>query len=328
MKRWCGYVLAGALLSGGCAGGEASRKDDEAVGEAQSPFLAYYELGGFKIRFPGATTHADITEAGLWFLKADVAEDLGELNELTDTGVTAKDSVYHGDNCRWQETSASVRERYDRVVTHLALNEYDAAMKVFGTILHTTQDLYAHSNWVEAGMKVSLTAQYPFEFPSLRPGDRLGAPFGSLVVLEQGMPDWPVSLPAHSRLPTVQTPSGTAVGLITGTYVNEDGPSACLPAASIPHGELWMLAARKDLDQGIYLTKDAPDLPYRDAAIDRAEAQTTQELCRLGRLLLARRGKDAYERLVSEWVADRADYERVCGNAKREVTALTAAYWW
>ncbi len=326
MNRLPIALIIASLLTG-CAGADPSGAGGEDVGSTDAPFLAYFEAGPIHIYFPGATTHADITEEALWFLDEDVAEELGEYNEATDTGSTKADSSYHNDNCQLVSSFASVRARYDEAVIDVGAGDYDAAKKVLGTILHTAQDFYAHSNWVEAGQGADYTFNHPFEFPSVKAGDPLGSPFGSVVVLAKGAPDWSIKLPAHTRVPKVTTERGVVDGLITGTYDNGDGNS-CLSTAAIPHGDVIHLATDKDDDQGTYLTKDVPGLPFRNEALDRAHWQTVSELCRLTRLVMLRRGKPTHDALISAWVTDRDAYRRSCGEPNRNVEALMVASVW
>jgi hypothetical protein len=312
-----------ALLLAGCAGTDPDAGEN--VTGVQEPFLAYFELGPIHVKFPGATTHSDITEDGLDFLDDDVAEEIGEYNEDTDTGDTKSDSRYHVDNCQLVASFASIRERYDETVSYIGQGKYDEAIQVFGTILHTVQDFYAHSNWVDDAQPTGLTFNHPFEFPSVRAGNPLGTPFGSMVVLATGVPNSSVSLPAHKRVPRVTTDWGVVAGLITGTYDNGDGTS-CLPSASIPHGDV--LSVDGDDDPGSYLTKDVPGLLNREEALDRAVAQTTEEFCRLGRLVMLRRGKIVHDAMVSEWVDEPDDYRTSCGEMNRQVESLATAYLW
>lgn len=326
MNRVLAFLALGSL-STGCAAGDPSPGGGEEAGSTQSPFLAYYELGPVHVPFPGATTHGDITEQALAFMDDDVAEDLGEYNEDTDTGDTKEDSAYHNDNCQLERSFASVRSRYDEAVAYVGAGDYDGAARVFGTILHTTQDFYAHSDWIEAGQTSVYTAQYRFEFPSIRPGDPLGSPLGSMVFLALGGPNWSVRLPAHTRVPKVTTDSGVVDGLITGTYDNGDG-NCCLASTRIPHGDVVHLAFDKDDDIGTYMTKDVPGLPFRDEALEQAHWQTAHEFCRLGRMVSLRRGVAAHDALISEWKVDRDYYVSLCGDPRQTTEAVSAAYMW
>jgi hypothetical protein len=312
--------LAFALLTA-CSGYESQREfSDESTGRASQEFRANV-LG---VHYPG-TDHADITEDALPFLFEDLREDLGAFNEETDSGETQYDSAYHVDNCRIEESFKSIRERYVGVVNAIKDGLWFGAVLHFGTILHTTQDFYSHSNWVDLGQSGLVTYGYPFEFPSATPGSPFGPSSAGVVTLEEPLPpDWSVSVAWNSRIPVVVTPAGTKTGLITGTYSdNTDGPSVCPPNASIPHGPFFT----EDLSNGEYLSKDDPDSIRHDLAKRAAIRQTTEEFCRWARLVLLRHGRDHYEDMLGGFVEDRGRYEAMCPNARGLVTALTTIIW-
>src|SRR5690242_4493191 len=115
MKQFYSACLLTCFVAG-CASADPSAAGSEDLGSNESPFLAFKEVLGSHIYLPGSTTHGDITKNGLFFLEEDVAEELADRNEETDTGSTEKASPYHNDNCQLQQTSDSVRERYDDVI--------------------------------------------------------------------------------------------------------------------------------------------------------------------------------------------------------------------
>jgi hypothetical protein len=307
----------GVVLLTACGNYEGSQAfSDERGGSAQQDFRANV-LG---IHYPG-TNHAAITESALPFLDDDLREDLGAFNEETDSGDTQLDSAYHVDNCRVGEAFQSVRARYDQVVSGFRDGLYFGALVEWGTILHTTQDFYSHSNWVDLGQSGLVTDNHSFEFPSAWPGAAFGAGSGVVVLAEPLPSGWSASLPSNSRSPVVVTGGGTKAGLITSTYSdNTDGPSVCPSSASLPHGPFFT----GDLEIDEYLSKDDPNSINHGLAKDAAIRQTTEEFCRVARLVLLRNGHDHYEELLSALVEDRGLYEAMCPNALGIVTALTS----
>jgi hypothetical protein len=274
-----------------------------------------------------------ITELGLPFVGSDIVEDLGEYNEDTDTGDTKGDSAYHFDNCRFQETSDSIRRRYDEAVTKVASGQYYDALKPFGSILHTVQDFYAHSNWVDNSEQEGLFAAYNrFEYPSIRPGDPAGSPYGSVAALQQGMPaSFSVTRTSNHRLPSVATPWGTVRGLVTGTYENDDGPSACPTNSSLPHGDiekLLLLSSTFGLDTNTFMTKDPPFVALHEEAVTMAIDATTEEFCRLGRLISLRAGRGAHDAFMSALDVNFSLYQATCGLAVAQATAVANGYLW
>lgn len=319
IKRLLG--LSAALLAACGAHESPQASSGESAGSSQHEFRANL----FGVHLPG-TNHAEITENALPFLDEDLLEDLGELNEDTDSGDTQYDNTYHVDNCRMAETFESIRGRYEGVVAGIKDGFIVGAVSQFGKILHTTQDFYAHSNWVDVGQPGLVTDGYPFEFPTAPPGTSFGVAPASVVALEEPLPaDWSVSLPANSRSPVVTTPGGTLVGLITGTYSDNTQGSACPAGASIPHGDLFI---DDDDGPGVYLSKDDPDSINHDLAKNAAISQTTEEFCRWARLVLLRYGRDRYEGMLSNFVDDRSLYEAMCPNARGVVTAAWSSTTW
>ena len=106
-------------------------------------------------------------------------------------------------------------------------------------------------------------------------------------------------------------------GLITGTHGNDD-PSICPLEASIPHGALVN-------PSGLYLSKDDPDSPNHRQAVNLAVRQTTEEFCRLGRLVSLRYGDPGLNVLLNAFEADRVRYELACPRNRGLVASVFMA---
>jgi hypothetical protein len=277
--------------------------------------------------------HGEITEAGLPFVRKATLEELTNANEdtdgpvicegqkgLKDCGPTKLKSAYHFDNCRVGDAFGSLRARYEEVVDKLAPEQpdFDGALKKFGTILHTSQDFYAHSNWVDSGRR-GLVSERGFWPPSVSAGSLLDGMFVLAEPLPEGVT---VSLDDDSRVPDVFDGKQHWPGLITGTYEGNEESSICPPEASIEHGDFNI---RFWNDHGEYLAKDDPDSYLHDAAVDVATDQTSEEFCRLVRLVSLRHGKVARERLLAAWVEDRAGYDAMCPDDLGLVASLWMA---
>jgi hypothetical protein len=91
-----------------------------------------------------------------------IAIEIGEFNEDIDGGNTEDDPNYHCDNERIVECGMIVRDAKDDLIAKLgeyikdAKNgkmatekEFSVLREKFGRSLHTLQDFYSHSNWVE-----------------------------------------------------------------------------------------------------------------------------------------------------------------------------------
>ncbi|WP_437692658.1 hypothetical protein [Sorangium sp. So ce176] len=307
-------LTACALLLTGACGGEIEPNEEPVAGTHD-----HFRWGWFGV------DHNDITEAALNFLSEDVADEVGDYNEDTDGGSTQYKSKYHVDNCRIQEAFDSVRERYKTVVAALdPMNRQGLnAKKAFGTITHTVQDFFAHSNWVEAFYpSMPLLDHNAFEFPWVATGTTIGG----MMVLTNSLPSsFTINLPSESRVPLV-TPAGstaTIKGLITGTYEDNEESSICPSGASIEHGDPFFQG-----DYETFLSKDDPDSPFHDEARSMAEMQTREEFCRLARLVLLRYGDSGLDSLIDVFEANRAGYEAACPHDRSVVTAVLASAIW
>ena len=71
---------------------------------------------------------------------------------VVDFDENTKDLPYaHFDAETFKESNQRVIEYTKRIYKHLDAKEYHQARKLTGQILHTIQDFYSHSNWVEMG---------------------------------------------------------------------------------------------------------------------------------------------------------------------------------
>jgi len=336
-------LAALACLSSGCFGSaEASPPPDVEVASVEQEFRTGWFGDG----------HEEITTTGLDFLKDSVLSKLVEENHGVDGPAVCDDttwidwfapscprsklrSEFHFDNCRMTESFAGLRSRYGRALA--ALNpqdlDEDEALHRFGQILHTTQDFYAHSNWADAH-----SSQLMDEGGFLPPEAPVGATVGDMVVLAQPLPaGWSVTRATGSRIPSVWDGRSWRNGLISGTYKDNVDASICTPRGSIPHGDfdsegvsfeatsggIEVAAQNADLDS--YLAKDDPDSARHKQAVDLAVDQTTEEFCRLTRLVSLRYGQPARARLIKEWVGDRTGYDSACPHDESLVAAVLMA---
>jgi hypothetical protein len=271
--------------------------------------------GGFRTFWNGVD-HNDLTEDALWFIDAAVAEQIGDFNEDIDFGSTQPLSRFHVDNCYITEAFQSMRSRYDSAISFMnpASPRATDALRELGSIMHTTQDFYAHTNWIEGG-QTGLYDLGGFDLPIPEVRTRLGG----MMVATEALPDsFVVELPPNSRVPTISIggapPSERA--LISGTYDNAE-PSICPIGGSIEHGD--------HLEQGAYhtfLAKDDPDSPYHDEAVGFAKQQTKEELCRYARLVMLQYGEQGHDLLLGTLKGSLADYEAQCPDNRGMVASV------
>lgn len=264
--------------------------------------------------------HNDITEDGLSMLSSSVAEAIGDRNEETDSGDTKKRNDYHFDNCSIAESFDEIRANYGKLLDALDPAQYrhSDSLKLFGRILHTMQDFYAHSNWVEQGER-GLLNEGTLMPPPVTPGSWLGG----LVVLQAGVPEtWFVDRATQgeaARRPWIWDGSDWYPALITGTYEGNTGGSTCHPNASIYHGDH---TSQGDVHE--YLAKDDPDSFMHEEAVDFATWQTTEEFCRLDRMVFVRYGQSGWSHFRSKWKVKQAKMDVACP-ANTELAASLAA---
>lgn len=272
--------------------------------------------------------HEDLTQTSLSFLSSGVLEAIETANEDTDGGSTQHKSEYHFDNCRLKEGTERLAKNYqtllDVVDPSLFIGEW--ATDVFGQITHMVQDFYAHSNWAEQqhALGTHNIAGFGEFLPTpFLPGGSAGA---NMVVLEAVMPSgFAVSSGSGSKRPVVsKTENGVTttmgVGLITGTFADNEDSSACVAGGSIRHGRIF-----DEIDFGNTLAKDDPDAPHHDKAKSLARAQTTYEFCRFSRLVSLRWGQPGLTNLHSKWGVSASEYSDKCGDSPSKVAALIVA---
>jgi hypothetical protein len=260
---------------------------------------------------PAEPNHEQITADGLSFLRPEVVLALQAFNVETDVQYVL-DAAKHFDNCNFTGGSASIQT--DQASALLALNPNapdDAkALLSFARALHTAQDFYSHSNWVELGattlVDASLTA-----FPTLTPYAQIDStgtvsvqgtpPAGTAVWRKRGK--YP-----NNAVVYVRDGKTTSLGLISGTVDYEPG-NFCPPQATMTHDEL-----NKD-------RSDRHPAQYT-VARDLAVKQTRHEWCRVLTMARAAYG-DAGDKQMFKWVSDVGEASR-CGAATDAALTMNA----
>jgi hypothetical protein len=299
-------TICGALLLAGGCGMPPNESGD--VVEARHGHFRWTGLG---------VDHNDITESALQYVDGDVADDIGDYNEETDSGTTQLLSRFHVDNCYITEAFQSMRARYDTVIAAMnpdAPNTLQALM-MWGSILHTAQDFYSHTNWVE-GRQTTLFDFGSFDMPIPEVRTRLG----TMMVATEALPDsFLVELAPGSRVPTISIGGAppSEIALISGVFSHNLEPSICPIGASINHGPMF--------DQGSYgsfLAKDDPDSPHHAEAYVAALAQTKEELCRFSRLVMLQHGEPGHDFLLATLKTTVANQDSQCPDTRGMVAAV------
>jgi len=267
--------------------------------------------------------HEEITTESLSFLKSDVLKRIVAANRGRDDWWLPwrKADKWHFNDCDFAGSSKNIREGYrsilDKVEPRNGASHYNCAAHVYGELLHTLQDFYAHSNWVEL----------------LQPGGGLCAVNSDTQpeLLDDGYGNWPLLQPwsnvrgvvvvqgeldetpfANDYRPerlewcsdtkkavVVTTDGQRRKGLVTGVltyayFLRFD--NKCPMGIGALHSDRC--------GQGNELNKDNQAQPNFLTARGLAIRQTKQEWCRLLSLVNERDPIDGVRRLFSAWVQD------------------------
>ena len=215
---------------------------------------------------------------------------------------------YHFDNCEFRGSSNTINSLYNRAINSLNPSSPDIAdaRNAFGQLLHTVQDFYSHSNWVELGqtdlVENGLNLWHVFSpFEVYR---------GFVVIQGEDAPSG-VTLSRTGKIITANMPDGVFQGLITGAaYTTDD----CPDDVTIGHWDSGGLGGNwpgenERLDG---LNKDANGRPGYSEARSLAVQQTTHEWCRLLNLENTRNGGDGVKLIFQQWVNDQEGAIAAC----------------
>uniref|UniRef100_A0A0G4GXY6 VWA7 N-terminal domain-containing protein n=1 Tax=Chromera velia CCMP2878 TaxID=1169474 RepID=A0A0G4GXY6_9ALVE len=203
-------------------------------------------------------------------------------------------SGQHWDSCGFSAGAKFVNRKIDEAVQALdpKAPNVNAAMKAFGLWLHSVQDFYAHSNWVESGYtsEVNADAEQRWTVPS--PYSAWTAAGPDVIPLEGSPPPGitlsPVGSTGTDRKEISVSGAETGKGLMTGNvYWSTDCPAA----VSRGHWDFgaWPPPAGGDCDAisptCTGLNKDNPTRPKYAEARALAVKQTKTEYYRLKALV-------------------------------------------
>jgi hypothetical protein len=124
-------------------------------------------LPQFEIQYHAALTEQACPDdptirANLWtIVAANIATDLDQF-----------DSTLHFDNCTFALGAKRIADLWQLIQSPYEINQY----VTFGTMIHTVQDFYAHSNWVELHEDVSPVPVWDVDSSSL-PADIVSGTF-------------------------------------------------------------------------------------------------------------------------------------------------------
>ena len=220
--------------------------------------------------------HGNIIDNGLDFLNPGARGEMRDEQKFLDESTVLSYKI-HFDACNFSNAIEVINEHYfdgsfggaGGVIAEFDPTDpspFDAADE-FGQLLHTLQDFYSHSNWVEIG-RTDLLDGGTGEWSALVPWSLVR---GDVIVMEgETLPAGFTASPGTGFVPIVTDSNGTPLfGLYTGVVDGTTGDE-CIDSVHFEHDEM---------------SKDEVDRPNHQPARALAVAQTRHEWCRLLHLL-------------------------------------------
>ena len=267
------------------------------VGCSSAPETVAQSHDPFATALAGEPVHEEITATGLAFLQPAVITAIQAANVSVDVQYVLV-NANHFDDCNFSGGAAVIRDFQTQAVAALdpsvATPETDAAAIVaFGQWLHTAQDFYAHSNWVEDGAQ-GIAEDTLDLWPAWAPYETL--PSGQVLV--QGDPPKRTSVTRQADAPypqdavvRVKLSRSSSVGVMSGTVDYEPG-NFCPPQIAMTHADL-------NKDHSDTAGRTAQFVTAKNFAIE----QTRHEWCRLVAMTRAAWGDAGVAHLMT-WAVD------------------------
>jgi hypothetical protein len=270
----------------------------------------------------GSPVHQEITLSALGFLKADILQAPITHCELVgctagivdgnDFGFDASernDSRVHFDSCNFSGASEYIRSTYDLVLGDILEGDIRAP-EHFGNLLHTVQDFYAHTNWVELGNTRLLFVPGVDEWPILMPFSSFNG-----VIIVQTTESSIMDQYTLARDQKIVWVNDVYPGLISGATNTFDGCPSSIRLGhwdappSNPAAAFTLYANHPNPGEagfGHGLNKDSEKRGANfGAAYDLAFSQTRQEFCRLINLVAREVSMDKAAGIFHSWVEDK-----------------------
>lgn len=276
--------------------------------------------------------HEDITRE-LGFIDECVLQSIVESNKSRDDllyFVTRKRDFWHFNDCDFAGSAANIEATYEAVLEHLEPARPAGpvrAAELYGNLLHTIQDFYAHSNWTELRQPgPDECSPEVDEQPSI-----VDATFGEWlpmvpwsvrngVVFVQGEPPpgYAVSWCPHSKKAVATVPGSPKLkAVVTGkvyyAYFANWFPycNHCPEQMGALHWDRPRAFASSD-DGPNRLHKDEKGYSWHPEAVELAKEQTRQEWCRLVNRVDQRYPNGGVKALFSAWVKDVSAARKMC----------------
>ncbi|UIE38402.1 Het-C domain-containing protein [Leptodesmis sichuanensis] len=124
------------------------------TGNLQPEFSLDYHAAITSKAISGVLSNEQIT----FVVRANMSQDIRQF-----------ESYVHFDNCAFAEGAKHIRDEWAKIEAEIDRLS-DDALVAFGRLLHTTQDFYAHSNWIELHLDQAPIPLWDFQIDTLPPG--------------------------------------------------------------------------------------------------------------------------------------------------------------
>lgn len=259
--------------------------------------LSYQQVFGFD-----GDSHTQITTEALSFLKEDVLERIIGGNAGLFDALNQHNPEVHFDSCNFIEGYRYINTIYDEVVG-MILKDDIRAPKYFGHLLHTAQDLYAHSNLVETGVSYIIDDLYGLwnNGKAIEPYTLIG---GRMFVEGEPPEGLTLSVDKLTKTATITGNNETYIGIISGmAYISGGCPSVDVIGHWDKNYGLFPVESDQASFDGSGLNKDTKLRPRFQEAYNLAVSQTKHEWCRLLYLTSKEISQADAIKLLESWVS-------------------------
>lgn len=239
----------------------------------------------------------------------------------------AQTAYAHFDNCTFQGSLSGVSRNLFSAVVSVMDNVADFscttplwadcrsapssgadALTYFAASLHTIQDFYSHTNWVENGQSSLFdTSLGPFPVLSaFQPGSGYSFLAGLAIVDDPVPPQPHLQATVNPLLPQAKFRGSSFPALISGVTSDNSFATAPQDCPLVVRGGPPRFVTHDEL------AKDDPNHGGYTQAVSLAVRQTEHEWCRFMNLVFGARGAAGTQHICKQWVGDIAAANAAC----------------
>jgi len=161
--------------------------------------------------------HKAITQSALSFLQQPILASMLKVHDQLDAPLhfwTAGVDHWHFNDCNFEGSTKHINELYGDALGSLADPTATINWKAFGQLLHTAQDFYAHTNWIDLGQKTLVDSKLE-EWTVISPYSTLAS---DILAIEGRKDGFRLNRTPGERVVLVEVPgrATTMRGLISG----------------------------------------------------------------------------------------------------------------